>query len=316
VKTGATEHHRKINVTDFRPDAPIEDPHRSEIEIGHQKVGDGHPVYVVAEVGINHNGSLKNALALIDIAAAAGCDAVKFQKRSPDHCVPAVHRSVNRDTPWGTMTYLEYRHRIELGSQDYDIINSHCQKRGLAWFASCWDKSSVDFIKSYGPDCYKIASACLTDDEILTYTRSQGKPVILSTGMSTMGEIRKAVSHFDPKNLLIVHTTSNYTGKAEELNLSMIHTLKNEFGGVIGYSGHEDGIAPTIAAVAMGACYVERHITLDRCMWGSDQAISLEPDALVRLVKDIRLVEKAIGDGIKRVYDSEKTTLAKLRTCR
>ncbi|WP_319409710.1 N-acetylneuraminate synthase family protein [uncultured Desulfosarcina sp.] len=270
-------------------------------------------MYIVAEVGINHNGSLDTALDLIDIAVEAGCDAVKFQKRSPEHCVPERQRDVIRDTPWGTMTYLEYRHRIELGAKDYDRIESHCQKRRIAWFASCWDKASVDFMNQYHLPCFKVASACLTDDDLLKYIHVQGKPVILSTGMSTMDEIRKAVSVFDPKKLLIVHTTSDYKGNPEELNLSMIHTLKNEFGGAIGYSGHEAGTLPTIASVAMGACYVERHITLDRGMWGSDHAISLEPKDLAQMVRDIRLIEQAMGDGVKRVYDSEKISLAKLR---
>ena len=281
--------------------------------IGHHKVGDGHPVYIVAEVGINHNGSIETAMALIDSAVDAGCDAVKFQKRAPDQCVPALHRNVNRETPWGTMTYLQYRHRIEFGAREYDIIDNHCREKGIAWFASCWDETSVDFINQYKPACYKIASACLTDHQLLRHIRVQEKPVILSTGMSTMAEIRKAVSLFDPENLLIVHTTSNYTGDPKELNLSMIYTLANEFGGAIGYSGHEDGIAPTIASVAMGACYVERHITLDRRMWGSDQPISLKPDALAQMVSDIRLIEQAMGDGVKRVYESEKELLAKLR---
>lgn len=303
-------------MTEFRPYVRKKDIQRSEILIDRRKVGQDHPVYIVAEVGINHNGSHETALALIDIAVDAGCDAVKFQKRSPDHCVPALQRDARRETPWGTMTYLQYRHRMEFGAKDYDIIDSHCRKKGIAWFASCWDEASVDFISQYNPACYKIASACLTDQGLLRHTQSQAKPVILSTGMSTMDEIRKAVSIFDREKLLIVHTTSNYSGNPEELNLSMIHTLKKEFGCNTGYSGHEDGIAPTIATVSMGACYVERHITLDRCMWGSDHAISLEPDTLTKMVRDIRLIEKALGDGVKRVYDSEKMVLAKLRNCK
>ena len=300
-------------MAELKPYTPKKDTGRSEITIGRRKVGKGHPVYIVAEVGINHNGSLDTALALIDVAVEAGCDAVKFQKRSPEHCVPELQRDVIRDTPWGTMTYLEYRHLIELGAKDYDIIDSHCQKRGIVWFASCWDRASVDFMTQYHPACFKVASACLTDGDLLKHISVQGKPIILSTGMSTMDEIRKAVSIFDPEKLLIVHTTSDYKGNPEELNLSMIHTLKNEFGGAIGYSGHEEGIVPTIASVAMGACYVERHITLDRGMWGSDHAISLEPKDLAQMVRDIRLIEQAMGDGVKRVYDSEKISLAKLR---
>jgi sialic acid synthase SpsE len=284
-----------------------------DMQIGRHKLGQGHPVYIVAEVGINHNGSLENGLSLVDAAVEAGCDAVKFQKRSPDHCVPEKERCVSRDTPWGRMSYLEYRHRIEFGIDEYKVIDRHCKKRGIEWFASCWDINSVDFIKNFHPKCYKIASACLTDHRLLRYVQDQGTPVILSTGMSTMAEITDAVSILDDANLLVVHTTSNYNGDPEELNLSMIHTLRNEFGRNVGYSGHENGIIPTIAAVAMGICYVERHITIDRQMWGSDHSISLEPDELKMMVRHIRLVEQALGDGVKRVYDSEKPMRTKLR---
>jgi N-acetylneuraminate synthase len=269
------------------------DIYPSIIQIDQRKVGAGQPVFIVAEVGINHNGNLETALSLIDSAVNAGCDAVKFQKRSPDHCVPALQRDVIRQTPWGPMTYIEYRHRMEFGSGDFDVIDTYCRRKGIAWFASCWDEASVDFIKPYKPICYKVASACLTDDHLLHRIRSQGKPVVLSTGMSTMEEIRKAVSILDQGRLLVVHTTSNYDGNPEELNLSMIHTLKEEFGCQIGYSGHEDGTLPTIASVSMGACYVERHITMDKSMWGSDHAISLEPIALAKMVRDIRTDRKS-----------------------
>ena len=304
-----------MTVTDLNPLVNDDATGSDGLLIASQKVGPGQPVYIVAEIGINHNGSLDTALELIDVAVEAGCDAVKFQKRSPDHCVPAPQRAVPRDTPWGTMSYLQYRHRVEFGPHEYDAIDRHCQRAGMNWFASCWDEASVDFINAYQPPCFKIASACLTDASLLTYTQSQGLPVILSTGMSTMDEIRGAVSLLDPDKLLIVHTTSNYAGNPEELNLFMINTLKKEFGGAIGYSGHEDGIVPTVASVALGACYVERHITLDRTMWGSDHAVSIEPLVLSQMVRDIRLLERAMGDGLKRVYDSEMETLAKLR-CR
>ena len=300
-------------MAELKPYSLKDQSEQSAITIGDCKVGKGHPVYIVAEVGINHNGSLETALALVDCAVKAGCDAVKFQKRSPDHCVPERHRNVRRDTPWGTMTYLQYRHRMEFGSEEYDIIDSYCRKKGITWFASCWDQTSVDFIKRYNPPCYKIASACLTDEDLLRHTQLNGTPVILSTGMSTMDEIRQAVSILNRKKLLLVHTTSSYTSNPEELNLSVINTLKNEFRCITGYSGHEEGIAPTIAAVSIGARYIERHITLDRGMWGSDHAISLEPDQLNKMVCDIRIIERAIGDGVKRVYESEKLVLAKLR---
>ena len=281
--------------------------------IGEKCLGHGYPVYIVAEIGINHNGSLKTALSLIDVAVQAGCDAVKFQKRSPNHCVPFHQRQVLRETPWGRMSYLQYRHRMEFGCNEYDAIDEYCRKCGIEWFASCWDQPSVDFMSQYNPDCFKVASACLTDHDLLTYIRRQQKPVILSTGMSTMEEICKAVSILDGADLLIVHTTSNYRGNPEELNLSMIHTLKREFGCNVGYSGHEKGTIATIATVPLGACYIERHITLDRCMWGSDHGISLEPIKLTKMVEDIRLLEKAMGDGVKHVYESERATLKKLR---
>ena len=283
----------------FNPDNPHNDSTSTGLTIGRRKVGDGHPVYIVAEVGINHNGSLKNALALIDAAAEAGCDAVKFQKRFPDQCVPRAQRDVTRKTPWGTMSYIEYRHRVEFAVDEYDRIHGHCRKRGIPWFASCWDEASVDFMGRYTPDCYKVASASLTAVPLLERICAQGKPVILSTGMSTMDEIRKAVSIFDSRSLVLVHTTSDYDGDPERLNLKVIDSFKKEFDLIVGYSGHEKGLTPTLAAVALGASYVERHITLDRSMWGSDQAISLEPDELIQMVREIRLIEKAMGDGVK-----------------
>jgi N-acetylneuraminate synthase len=307
---------RKKTVAPIKPDGLNKRSAYPVLRVADRTLGKGHPVFIVAEIGINHNGELASALALIDVAVEAGCDAVKFQKRSPERCVPVTQRDVMRETPWGTMSYLEYRHRMEFGADEYGTIDAHCSRQGILWFASCWDQPSVDFIQLFEPACYKIASACLTDGKLLRYTRQQGKPVILSTGMSTMNEIRQAVAIFDPEQLLIVHTTSNYVGNPEELNLSMILTLDDEFKCQIGYSGHETGTVPTIAAASLGACYVERHITLDRNMWGSDHSISLEPYELKQMVKDIRLVERALGDGVKRVYASEKRNLAKLRTCR
>ena len=300
-------------MADHKPYANSGEDINTDLTINGRCVGQGHPIYIVAEIGINHNGSLDTALALIDIAVDAGCDAVKFQKRSPQHCVPPEQQGVMRETPWGAMSYIDYRYRMEFNETDFDAIDRHCRQRGIDWFASCWDRASVDFIARFHPECYKIASACLTDSDLLDCIRRQQKTVILSTGMSTMEEIAAAVSRLDRARLLLVHTTSNYDGNPEELNLSMIRTLAREFGCQVGYSGHENGITPTVATVPMGVCYIERHITLDQRMWGSDHAISLEPKDLRKLIQDIRLVEKALGDGIKRVYDSEKITLAKLR---
>ena len=282
--------------------------------IGDRPVGPDHPVYVTAEIGINHNGSLEDALAMIDVAAQAGCDAVKFQKRTPEICVPADQQQVERDTPWGRMTYLAYRHRVEFGEQEYDAVSRYCASRGIAWFASPWDGASVDFLERSDPPAHKIASACLTDDELLVRVRETGRTVILSTGMSTPEQIRHAVDVLGREKLILCHTTSSYPAPPAELNLRMIHTLMHAYPDVpIGYSGHEIGLQTTVAAVALGACFVERHITLDRANWGSDQAASVEPGGLQRLVRDIRTVESALGDGVKQVYDSELPVLKKLR---
>ena len=282
--------------------------------IGDRPVGPDHPVFVTAEIGINHNGELEDALALIDVAASAGCDAVKFQKRTPEICVPLDQQSVERDTPWGRMTYLAYRHRVEFDQDDYEAIGRYCATRGISWFASPWDVPSVDFLELANPPAHKIASACLTDDELLERVRDTGRTVILSTGMSTMEQIRRAIDILGRERLILCHTTSSYPAPPEELNLRMLHTLMHVFPDVpIGYSGHEIGLQTTVAAVALGACFVERHITLDRANWGSDQAASVEPAGLKRLVRDIRIVEAALGDGVKRVYDSELPILKKLR---
>ncbi len=283
------------------------------IEIAGRSVGDGHPTYIIAEIGINHNGDVELAKKLIDVASLAGCDAVKFQKRTPELCVPPEQRNKERETPWGTMTYMEYRYRVEFGEEEYREIDRYCMSKGLTWFASCWDEPSVDFVERFNPPCYKIASASLTDEGLLERLKATGRPLILSTGMSTMEEIRRAVNLLSGSPLLIAHSTSTYPCPPSELNLRMVQTLKREFNCPVGYSGHEVGLQTTCAAVVLGACFVERHITLDRAMWGSDQAASVEPQGLMRLVRDIRVIEQALGDGIKRVYESELPVRAKLR---
>lgn len=284
-----------------------------EIEIGNRLIGDGHPCFIIAEIGINHNGDVATARKLIDVAVLAGCDAVKFQKRTPEICTPPAQRDLLRETPWGLITYLDYRYRVEFEQEAYAEIDSYCKERGIAWFASCWDEPSVDFIEQFDPVSYKIPSACLTDDQLLSHLNRTGKPLILSTGMSTMEQIHHAVGLLDPSRLILMHTTSSYPCKTEELNLRMIETLKKEFPFPIGYSGHEIGLQVTYAAVTLGACAVERHITLDRAMWGSDHAASVEPGGLIRLVRDIRVIETAMGDGVKQVYDSELPIMKKLR---
>jgi N-acetylneuraminate synthase len=283
------------------------------IRIGDRLVGDGHPTYIVAEVGINHNGEIELAKKMIDAAVHAGVDAVKFQKRTPELCVPPDQRNHMRETPWGYITYLEYRGKVEFGKDEYTQIDQHCKQKGIPWFASVWDEPSVDFIQAYDPICYKVPSASLTDHKLLQHLRTTGRPVILSTGMSTMEQIRAAVDVLGEENLLITHATSTYPCEPDELNLRVIQTLRQNFSCPIGYSGHEVGLIPSVVAAAMGACLVERHITLDRALWGNDQAASVEPGGFERLVKYIRVTEQALGDGVKRVYESELPSQRRLR---
>jgi N-acetylneuraminate synthase len=286
---------------------------KNAVKIGNKVVGDGHPVYLVAEIGLNHNGSVDLAKRLIDVAILAGCDAVKFQKRTPELSVPPEMRNVMRETPWGTMTYLQYRHRVEFGEQEYREIDTYCRERSLPWFASPWDEPSVDFLEKFDVPCIKIPSAALTDHDLVRHVRRTGKPVVLSTGMSTLDQIRATCALLDPGKLILLHTTSTYPCAPAELNLRAIRTLRDAFGFPTGYSGHEVGLQTTYAAVVLGACFVERHITLDRAMWGSDHAASVEPQGLMRLVRDIRTIEASLGDGIKRVYESEVPIIKRLR---
>ena len=287
---------------------------QSKIKVGNRNIGEGEPVYIIAEIGINHNGSVDIAKKLIDGALFAGCDAVKFQKRTPELCVPKDQWNIERDTPWGRITYIDYRHKVEFGIDEYAEIDKHCKSKGIDWFASPWDEEAVNFLENFNPVIYKLASASLTDNVLLNRIKKTGKPIMLSTGMSTMEEVDEAVKIVGTDNLLLAQSTSTYPCKLEELNLHVINTYKKKFPGVpIGYSGHETGLAPTLAAVALGATFVERHITLDRAMWGTDQAASVEIQGMFRLVKDIRDIEKALGDGVKTVYESEKKSIAKLR---
>lgn len=283
------------------------------VRIGDTWVGDGYPVFVVAEIGINHNGDVSTAKELMLAAKHAGVDAVKFQKRTPELCTPKDQWEIKRDTPWGYITYLEYRYKIEFGAEEYGEIDRFAREIGINWFASVWDEPSVDFLEAFKPMAYKIPSAALTDHGLLHKITATKRPVILSTGMSTYNQIQDSVKLLDLDNLVICHTTSAYPCPPEELNLRMIETLKNEYPCPIGYSGHEVGLVPSAVAVSMGACLVERHITLDRAMWGSDQAASVEPGGFERLVKYIRVTESSLGDGIKKIYDSELPSMKKLR---
>lgn len=285
-----------------------------EMKIGDRMVGDGHPTYVIAEIGINHNGDVEIAKQMIDAAVHAGVDAVKFQKRTPEVCTPPDQQRQMRETPWGYITYLDYRYKVEFGVDEYREIDRYCKEMGMAWMVSVWDEPSVDFMEQFDTPAYKLPSASLTDLDLIRKIRMTGKSLILSSGMSTMGQIRKAVEAANGENLGLMHCTSAYPCEPDELNLRMVETLRREFPNIpVGYSGHEVGLVPSTIAVALGACMVERHLTLDRAMWGSDQAASVEPGGFEKLVKYIRVTEQALGDGVKKVYDSERSIMKKLR---
>ena len=285
-----------------------------EIKIGNRWVGDGHPAYIIAEIGINHNGDLGIAKQMIDAAVHAGVDAVKFQKRTPDIATPLDQQTQMRETPWGYITYLDYRYKVEFNEEQYCEIDNYCKEKGIAWMVSVWDQPSVDFMEKFDTPAYKIPSASLTDFGLIRKAQTTGKPLILSSGMSTMEQIHQAVKIAAEKDLILMHCTSTYPCEPEELNLKMIETLRQAFPDIpVGYSGHEVGLVPSSVAVALGACMVERHLTLDRAMWGTDQAASVEPGGFERLVKYIRVSEAALGDGVKKVYESEKSSLKKLR---
>jgi N-acetylneuraminate synthase len=285
------------------------------LEVAGHRIGPGYPCFIIAEIGINHNGDLELARRLVDAAVAAGCDAVKFQKRTPEICVPEEQKDLVRDTPWGWMTYLDYRRKIEFGEAEYQAIDAHCQERRILWTASCWDQPSLEFIERFDPPFIKVASAMLTHEALLESHVRLGRPLLLSTGMSTMEEIERAAQILGGGvSWMFLHCTSSYPARADEINLRMIDTLRRRFERPVGYSGHEVGLQISLAAVARGADVLERHLTLDRAMWGSDQAASVEPHGFQRLVRDVRVIEKAMGDGIKQVYESEFPVRDKLRT--
>jgi N-acetylneuraminate synthase len=282
------------------------------IQIGAKKVGDGQPCYLIAEIGINHNGDVDLAKRLISVAVASGCDAVKFQKRTVEIVYTPEELAKPRENPFGA-TNGDLKRALEFSYEDYVEIDQYCRAVKIPWFASCWDEPSVDLISRFDVPCFKIASASLTDDNLLRYTRATGKPILLSTGMSTLEEIDHAVEVLGKENLILLHACSTYPAFYEELNLQAIRTLADRYGIPVGYSGHESGLPSSVAAVAMGACIVERHITVDRAMWGSDQAASLEPNGITKLVSYIRVVERSLGDGVKRVLEREYPILKKLR---
>jgi N-acetylneuraminate synthase len=282
------------------------------VHLENRRIGPGQSVFIVAEIGINHNGDVELARKLIDAARSAGCDAVKFQKRTVDAVYTAEELAAPRESPFGR-TNGDLKRGLEFGRDEYAQIDRHCRRAGIPWFASCWDEQAADFIEAFDPPCFKIASACLTDVELLRHLRSKGRPLLLSTGMSSPAQIDEAMVALGRDDLVLLHCTSTYPSNVSELNLRVIPWLARRYDVPVGYSGHEVGLATTLAAVALGACLVERHLTLDRAMWGSDQAASVEPLGMARLVRDIKAIRAALGDGVKRIYDSEFTALNKLR---
>lgn len=285
---------------------------RKEVKVENKIIGDGHPCFIIAEIGINHNGDINLAKKLIDLAVMSGCDAVKFQKRTIDIVYSPEELARPRNSVFGT-TNGDLKRGLEFDFDEYAQIDAYCKEKGIIWFASCWDEGAVDFIDQFNPPCYKISSASLTDDELLKYTKAKGKPILLSTGMSTIEQIEHAVKILGTDNLVIFHCTATYPSDNTELNLKVIQTFREKFDCPIGFSGHERGVTPSILAVAFGANSIERHVTTDRTLWGSDHAASLEAHGLFILVRDIRQVPILSGDGIKKVYESEVPIIKKLR---
>ncbi|HEX4783102.1 MAG TPA: N-acetylneuraminate synthase family protein [Candidatus Sulfotelmatobacter sp.] len=284
----------------------------STVRVGSRLIGDDQPCFIIAEIGINHNGDIDLAKRLISVALAAGCDAVKFQKRTIDVVYSAEELAKPRENPFGP-TNGDLKYGLEFEQEEYEEINAFCKSIKMLWFASPWDEASVDFLEQFDVPIHKIASASLTDDNLLRHVRATGKPIILSTGMSTYAEIDHAVEVLGKDDLVLMHATSTYPAFYPELNLRAIPTMAERYAVPIGYSGHETGIPTSVCAAVLGACCVERHITLDRSLWGSDHAASLEPNGISRLVRDIRLWEQSKGDGIKRVYEREFPIIKKLR---
>lgn len=283
-----------------------------KIKIGKNFIGEGEKTYIIGEIGINHNGDVNLAKKLMEIAKSCGCDAVKFQKRTVEKVYSQEELAFPRISPFGS-TNGDLKRGLEFGQKEYKEIDKYAKELGIDWFASCWDKDSVDFMEKFNSPAYKIPSALLTNDALLKYTRKTGKPIILSTGMSTIDEIKHAVDILGEENLVICHCTSTYPSALEEINLKVINYLKENYNCPIGYSGHERGYLPSVLSVMYGSTLVERHITIDRTLWGSDQAASLEPEGLRRMIRDIRSIPTVVGDGKKVVYKNEIPIIKKLR---
>jgi len=271
--------------------------------------------YLIAEIGINHNGSLKLAKKLIDLAKKYNFDAVKFQKRSPEISTPEIQKKVIRETPWGLMTYLDYKKKIEFGYKEFNQIDKYCKKIKIDWFVSCWDIQSIHFMKKYKVKFNKVASAMLTNLNFLDELSKQKKMTLISTGMSNMKDIEKAVKIFKRNRckFALMHCVSEYPCADNLLNLNMIQTLRNKFKCPVGYSGHESTVSPSIIACALGADYLERHITIDRAMWGTDQAASLSEQGIHNLTDVVHRLNAILGNGKKKKTTKEKKMLKKFK---
>jgi len=289
---------------------------QNKLKIGNRFIGDNEPVYLIAEIGINHNGDIQVAKRLLDATWATGWDCGKFQKRTPDICVPENQKNVMRQTPWGEMTYLEYKKRVEFKKPEYDYIDRYCREKPLDWTASVWDLPSLEFLMRYDVPFIKLPSAKITDLTLVEECARSGKPVFASTGMSTLAEVDTLVELLEKrlgKNYVLFHCNSTYPAKLDELNMLMINTLRDRYDCLVGYSGHEEEIMPATIAPVYGACIIERHVTLDHTMWGTDQAASLEIRGMDFLAKRVRSVRTIAGDGIKTVFEGEEKMRTKLR---
>lgn len=271
--------------------------------------------YLIAEIGINHNGDIQIAKKLIDATFACQWDCVKFQKRTPEICVPEYQKNKPKETPWGRMTYLEYKKRLEFGKKEYDYIDKYCKEKPINWTASVWDLLSLKFLLNYDIPFIKIPSAKLTDKELLIEAAKSGKPLVVSTGMSTLEEIDRAVEILEKyaSQYILMHCNSVYPAPYNELNLNCIQALQKRYNCPIGYSGHEYDLEPTVYAAVLGVKVIERHITLDHNLWGTDQASSLEVVAMDMLEKRIKDISPILGDGKKKVTENEKLVRKKLR---
>jgi len=287
-----------------------------KFQIGSSFIGDTEPVYLIAEIGINHNGDLQIAKKLIDATWATGWNCAKFQKRTPDICVPENQKNIMRQTPWGEMTYLAYKHKIEFQKTEYDYIDKYAKEKPLDWTASVWDLPSLEFLMNYDVPFIKIPSAKITDKELIEQAAKAGKPIFISSGMSTIEEVDDAVNIVEKhlsKNYVLFHCNSTYPAKLDELNMQMIITLKQRYNCLVGYSGHEYEIMPTTLAPVYGACVIERHITLDHDMWGTDHKASIEIRGMDFLAKRVHSVKSIAGDGIKNISTEELKIRQKLR---